>query len=371
MTLGVLPLIMAWTIIGTATTVEALYVARILCGLSFGVCYTVIPMYLGEIASPKIRGSITIMVTLMNKTGVLLGYSIGATVSFRQQAFCSLVPPIAFLLLSPWLVESPYFLLKLGEREKAGKCLRKLRGHNVPAELGEMMSTVQKSIEQPGTFRELFQGSANRQALIILIGLTSIQMLCGSPAAIGYSQTIFKKAGTQYEPGHVSIVFAAVQLMAVFLSASIVDRVGRKPLILTSISGMAVCHFCVGTHFLLIRLAMPTNAYVPVVAIMLFIVCYAIGMASAFYAVLGEIFPTHLRAKAGALYTIISSVCSFLVYKFFQVISDGVGIEISFLGFGFICAMYIPFVLFFVPETKCKSLGEIWMGLDAKRRRVK
>lgn len=345
-----------------------------LCGLTYGLCYTVVPMYLGEISSDKIRGGITIMLTVMVKLGILITYSVGPYVSFHTLPWINLAAPGLFLMLVYWVPETPYYLLDTNKPKEAEACLIKLRGHtNVQAELSMMQESVNKAQEHSGsiraTLRDLFFTRGNRRALVIIIGLTSIQILCGSQAIIAYSEMIFTRIDSGLAPAHISIIFGVVQLIAAAFSASVVDLVGRRPLLLISVGGTALCNFIVGLYFFLERQGIDTQplAWIPILAIMVFIVCYVLGLASVLFALLGEIFPSNLKAVAGAVYTITSSAYSFAVHKLFQVVSDGIGSDAAFWGFAGFGIIFIPFIYFLVPETKGKPLDQILEELNSEK----
>lgn len=370
--IGVIPISLAWILIGFANAVPYLYVARFMCGLTSGLCYTVIPMYIGEIASDKIRGGLTVMLTIIVKTGVLLVYFIGPLVTFSQLAFLGLIPPVVFLLTVSWLPETPYYLLGENRSDEAFKNLSKLRGHaNVHEELDEMALSVKKSQENKAEFKELLQAGGNRKALIILVGLTSAQILCGSQVIIAYAQTIFNRVGTNFETSDISIILGIVQLITVAVAASIIDFVGRRPLLLISVGGTAICNAVVGVYFLLERLQIDIKqiTWVPVLALMIFIICYNLGMSTVLFAVLGEIFPKNLRAKAGAVYAMTTSTYSFSVSKLFQVVSDGLGSDVTFFGFAMFGFIFFPFVWCVVPETKGKSLNLILEELNSIKKK--
>lgn len=371
-TFGIIPIIIAWILKATATIVELIFVARILCGFTFGVCLCVMPMYLGEIASPIIRGSLAIILTLMSKSGVLLAYSIGPFVSFQALAYISLTPCILFLIATLWLPETPYFLLGKNRSEEALVSLKKLRGHeNVHNELERMSLAVQKSKDNTGKFNDLFHTRGNRRALIILIGLASIQMLCGSQAVLAYSQTIFKTIDTanNFNPSIISIILASVQLATVILCTLTVDRVGRRPLLLLSITGTTICNIIVGLYFFLdLTMDTTTFAWLPIATIMVFIFCYNIGLPTVNLAILGEIFPTNLKAIAGLTYTIWTALLSFTVSKLFQVVSDGLGSHVTFWGFAVFGLIFIPFAWLLIPETKGKPFDVILQEFNAKKK---
>lgn len=337
--------------------------------MTYGLSYTVIPMYIGEIASDKYRGAMTILLTIMMKTGVLLAYVVGPYVSIRTMAWLSMIPPAMFLITIKWIPETPYYQLGRNRDEESFATLSKLRGHEyVNAELQMMSNAVRKSEDNNGTFKELFYTRGSRKALIILMGLTSIQILCGSQAIIAYVETIFSKVGTQLDASEVSIIFGSVQLASAAFAASIVDSIGRRPLLMTSVTGTAVCNATVGIFFLLEKLQIDVSSitWLPVLAMMSFIFFYVIGLSTVLFAVLGEIFPKNLKSVAGAVYTINSSILSFTVSKLFQVVSDGWGSDVTFLGFAFFGFLFVPFVWFIVPETKGKPLDSILEKLNSK-----
>lgn len=362
---------MSWIIIATAEVVSLLYVARIFCGLTFGLCYTVLPIYLGEIASDKIRGALTIMMTIMMTTGVLLAYCIGPFVSFRLLPSLNLIVPVCFLATVYWLPETPYFLLGQNRTIEARQCLVRLRGHDdVNAELDMMSTAVTKAkATNTGTLRELLYTRGSRRAVIIVFGLSCIQILCGSQAIIAYSETIFHRVGSEMEPSTITIIFGTVQVVAAGFSASVVDLIGRRPLLLASVCGTMLCNFVVGLYFFLERQGVDISSlsWLPIVALMLFIVFYIFGMATVIYALIGEIFPSNLKAVAGALYTITSSAISFAILKLFQVVSDGVGSDATFWGFAVFGLLFMPFIWFLVPETKGRPLDDILLELNANK----
>lgn len=328
------------------------------------------PIYLGEIASDKIRGALTIVLTIMMKSGVLLAYCIGPYVSFRLLPCLNLIIPVCFLATIYWVPETPYYLLGRNQTNEARKCLIRLRGHDeVHAELDMMSTAVTKAKDNNGTFRELLYTKGSRRAVIIIFGLACIQILCGSQAIIAYSETIFHKVDPEMEAAIITIIFGAVQLVAAGFSASVVDLVGRRPLLMASVAGTALCNFLVGLYFFLERqeVDITSLSWLPILAMMVFIVCYVIGMATVIFALLGEIFPSNLKAVAGALYTITSSAFSFAVHKLFQVVSDGIGSDASFWGFAIFGLLFIPFVWFLVPETKGKPLDVILLELNDKK----
>lgn len=361
------PLTIGWILILVAQSAEVLYVARLLHGFADCIGYCITPMYLGEIASDPIRGALGTLVTVMAKSGILLSYSVGPYVSVRTLPYILLIPCVLFFATFIWLPESPYFLIARKREMVATKSLENLRGHkNVEDELELIKVAVRKAEENRGTFKQLFK-DGNRKALIVAVGLVSCQQLCGSQAIIGYSETIFEEVGGIMEARETAILMAVVQVIAALFSSSVVDRLGRRFLLLVSTSGAAVCLFIVGTFFFFKNGNYDTSGltWLPITAIMLFIVSYTIGIAAVPFAILGEIFPTNIKAYAGAICVMTAALVGATVTKMFQVVTDGMGINYSFWFFALFSFLFIIFVYFLVPETKGKPLHVILEEMNA------
>ncbi|XP_055603826.1 facilitated trehalose transporter Tret1-like [Uranotaenia lowii] len=371
MLFAALPTIIGWILIGVAESVTVLYISRFLSGISYGMSYASIPIYLGEIASDPIRGSIGTLLTVMAKLGIFIEYSIGPFVGFRTLAWISLTFPVAFVFLFIWMPESPYYLLSQDKADAAEKSLRWLRKRDgIEDELAMMKAAVVRSKQNKGTFRDLLT-HGNRRSLIIVLGLGALQQLCGSQAVIAYSQQIFEEVQSGLEAHESSIMMAGIQLVTAAFSSSIVDRAGRRPLLLISTAGCAVGTFVVGLYFFLQQQGVEVQSYswIPLVVMMLYIISYTIGLATVPFAILGEVFPTNVKAVAAAMYTIVAATVGFGVSKLYQVISDELGTYVSFWIFAVCSALFLIFVFVLVPETKGKPLDQILEEMKSPEKR--
>lgn len=361
---------LAWILVGFANSVWMLYVARFLSGIAYGTAYSATPLYLGEIASDFIRGSIGTLLTVMAKLGILFVYAVGPYVEVSILAWILLSLPILFCLVFYWLPESPYFLIDKDKPEEAKQSLQWLRGNdNIDEELDRMKLAIQKARQNKGTFKELF-AAGNRRSLIIVLGLGALQQLCGSQAVIAYSQSFFEEVGSDLQPHESSIILAVVQLITAAFSSSIVDRSGRRPLLLISTAGAAICTTIIGTYFFLVHMEVDMEglSIIPMIVIMIFIISYTIGLATVPFAILGEIFPTNIKAVAASAYTMFASAMGFGVLKLYQILSDEVGIYATFWAFAVCSYFFVIFVWYLVPETKGKPLAQILdeMGVTKK-----
>ncbi|XP_058828581.1 facilitated trehalose transporter Tret1-like [Topomyia yanbarensis] len=371
--LSVIPLTIGWVMITFAEHVSTIYAARFLHGISHGTVYSVAPIYLGEISSSAIRGSTGILVTVMAKLAFLLEYSIGPYVDFKTLARMSLTFPIVFLVLFSWMPESPYYLLAGDKHEAALASLCWLRrcdgqSEELYQEFNQMKTLIEKGRHNQTTIKELFKKmggillqKSNRKSLIIILVLSCGMQLTGINAILGYSQTIFSKLEMGLQAAELSIVLAAVQLLAVVIPTFAVDRAGRRPLLLISCGGSLLGLLICSIYFTLDAFGYSVQAFswVPFLGTLGFIVAFALGLATVPFAILGEVFPKHIKANANAAFAIITSVVVFTVVKLFQVISDGVGTFVSFWIFSVCTAGSGALIYWIIPETKGQSLEAI------------
>ncbi|XP_001865011.2 facilitated trehalose transporter Tret1-like [Culex quinquefasciatus] len=363
--LSVIPLLVGWIIIGLASNVPMIYLARFLQGISYGTVYSVTPIYLGEISSNAIRGSTGVLVTVMAKLAFLLEYSIGPFVTFRALSWISLCFPIAFLATFLWMPETPYYLLAQGNDKAALNSLRWLRrlddnSIELNKEFQQMKSLIEKQKQNQTSMGALFAKS-NRKCLVIILLLSCGMQLTGINAILGYSQTIFSKLDMDLKAAELSIIMAVVQLIAVIIPTFVVDKAGRRPLLFISSGGSVLGLVTCSVFFTMDTLGYPVEefSWVPFVGTLFFIISFAVGLATVPFAILGEVFPKHIKANANAVFAMITSVVVFAVVKLFQVISDGAGTYVSFWIFSLCTTCTGVLIYFFIPETKGKSFEVI------------
>lgn len=149
-----------------------------------------------------------------------------------------------------------------------------------------------------------------------------------------------------------------------------VDKAGRKPLLLISLTGVSICTTIVGLYFFLERYNVNVNniGWIPITSLMLFKVCHGIGLSVVVFALLAEMFPKNLKGVVAATYTIFAGVSDAAVGKIFPTISDQFGSDVSFWVLSGCSYLFIPFIILLIPETKGKPLDVILNDLKSKRR---
>ena len=362
-------MVIGWVLILVADSVLYLYVSRLMCGFAAGfILFSVVPMYLGEIASDKIRGSILSISSIFIKSGNVFTFAIAPFVSIYAMAWFLLIPPLLFYVAFFWCPESPYYLLGKGKRDEALKSLARLRSRsNVEEELQIIEEAVKQSNANRGSYKDLLSPD-HRRGLIIMLLLGFGSQACGIEPMVLYSEVIFSQIGNDFiEPGYINIVFAIAFVLGTIVANLLIDRVGRRKLMLFSVFVLAVCHTINTVFFNYQKNGFDVQfiSWLPIVSMLLLIFGAGSGIATLLVSLIGEIFAKHMKAYAVVLLTIVTSGSSFGFSKLFQYMSENFGYDSIFgifAGFGF---LFIPIFWWIIPETNGKPLGEILVELKS------
>ncbi|XP_034939790.1 facilitated trehalose transporter Tret1-like [Chelonus insularis] len=371
-----IPLTIGWILIIIAWNPYVLYISRFVSGLGQGIVYVVCPMYIGEIADKKIRGALGSFIKLMVTFGELYAHAIGPFVNYHNLAYSCVIIPVLFFASFIWTPESPYYLIMKGDQEGAIKSLSSLRRYKskdrLQNDLDEMTKTVYTDMKNRGHFWDLFRSEGNRKAMIIIFGLQVVLQFSGLAAIESYTQEIIAGSESGLNPGVAVIILSLFQFVAGLGAAALVDKAGRRSLLLstTSLCGIALSISCI---FYLMKLQfkyyMSDVGWILDASIISYELICALGLNPLPYMMMGELFPTNVKGVAVSLSNIWASFLAFFVAKMYQVVTDTCGIYASLAWFASSCFFGIGFIYFFVPETNGKSLAEIQEELNRGKKK--
>lgn len=166
-----IPFIFSWLLVGLASSSTLMFVGRFMGGVSDGLSFTAVPMYLGEIAEPKTRGLLASVCPVSIVIGILLINILGTFLPLDTVAFIAISLPVLLLATFSWMPESPYFYVMWGRFREAEKSLQALRGcQDVSEELNRISASVKEQNENKGKLLDLFTDKSNRKGLIITLG---------------------------------------------------------------------------------------------------------------------------------------------------------------------------------------------------------
>lgn len=357
--------VLSYLILIFTTAVGAVLAARLIQGFGVGFVMTVQSMYIGEIASNEYRGALGSLMQLCIVTGILYVYCVGPYVSYVALQWACLALPIIFAAAFFFMPETPAFYISKGRKNEAIASLQWLRGKSadgVQDELQDTTASIEESMKNKANVTDLYKSKGNLKALIICCGLISFQQLSGINVILFYSQTIFAKTGSSMSPAISTILVGIVQVLASGATPLIVDRLGRKPILLVSAGGMCLAHALMGTFFYMDHIkseSLDSIMWLPIFALIFFVTVYCVGFGPLPWAVLGEMFPVNVKSIASSIVASTCWVLGFLVLQFFSTLDEAVGSHWSFWIFGIFCGVAFVFTLTLVMETKGMSLQQI------------
>lgn len=365
--LAAIPSIVGWLLIALANSFAMLLSARLLIGFCLGLMYVAMPIYFAEIASTKIRGSVSMLVTVSIRCGILFAYVVGQYLSISLVAWTALVFPFAFLLLFMRCPESPYYLLDAQDPTAAHHSLVQLRGHaDVQSELDQMQIVVDSNQRNRPSFLELI-APQNRRSLLILVALIIVAIFSSANSIMAYAEMIFGHIGSDFPAGYSSIILGCVELTASVCGSIFIDKFGRRRILFVSLTVSFICNGILTIYFSLRRwYDVSWWAWFPIVIIMIGNGFTSFGMMPMSVVILGEIFPKHLKGIGGITLVTCNGLGSCLAFKIFLIVVDSLGYDVMFGVFMIICLAVAPFLWHILPETKEKSFQVILDEIRAK-----
>jgi len=350
-----------------AGNLPVLIAGRLAVGVAIGVASYTAPLYISEMAPPKLRGALVTLNQLAITTGILLAYVIDTAFApnggWRLMFAFGALPAIVLGLGIAVLPESPRWLLLHRHKEEAVKVLTRIRGtRDVMAEVNDIVEHAEPG---HGKLADLFSPIV-LPVLFCGIALAVIQQFTGINTVIYYAPTIFQAAG--FHSNETAIVATAgvglVNVLMTMVSIPLIDRLGRRPLLVISLTGMGVSLAALGLGF---AIGGETLKWIGVFSLAVYIGSFAIGLGPVFWLLISEIFPLNVRGQAASVATMANWLSNFVVSLTFLSLLNALGSVWTFLLYAVLCVVGIWFCLRFVPETKGVPLE--WIERDLRARR--
>lgn len=366
---------------GWAHSFTAFIVWRIIGGTAIGMSSIVSPLYIAEISPAAIRGRLVSLNQFAIVVGILLAQVVnwriarpvaaGLTASamlhswdvqyaWRWMFSAVVVPSLVFTVAALFLPESPRWLLVRKRAEAANDVLQRVGGPSYAAsEIAAIERSLASKSASRSSWRELLRPGA-RNILLLGMALAALQQWTGINILFNYAGTIYRSAGYGANSIFLDIVITgAINLVFTVLAMALVDRVGRRPLMIYGCLGIAISHsLCaLGYYF----------HWSPAVVLsltLLAIACYSLTLAPVTWVLVTEIFPNCLRSHGVSMSVSALWIASFLLTYTFPELNRLVGMSGVFYTYSAICLLGCVLIVFYVPETKGRTLEEIGSGMS-------
>jgi sugar porter (SP) family MFS transporter len=338
-----------------------LIAARVVIGLAVGSASMVVPLYISETAPPRVRGGLVSFNQLAITLGILISYlvdyGLASSQNWRLMFGLAAVPAILMFAGMLFQHESPHWLITQGREDEARAVLRLVREEgNIDAEIAQ----VRELSRRKSSFREVFD-PAVRHVLIIGVALAVFQQITGINTIIYYAPTLLASAGLGSSAALLAnAVNGAVNVGMTIVAIRLLDRVGRRPLLLSGTTGMAVGLVVVAVTFLIGGSHLHGgSALIAIAGLLIFTGSFAIGLGPVFWLLISEIYPVKIRGQAMSVATMANWGANFAVTISFLTLLGALGGAGTFFLFAGLTIVALAYFQWQVPETRNRSLHAI------------
>ncbi len=349
--------------VGTALTpdVSLLIIGRIIVGIAIGIASETAPLYISEVAPPKERGSLVslnqLAITLGIVVSYLVDYSLSAIHGWRYMLGLAAIPAIVLGLGMLPLPDTPRWLVNHNEKDEARKALKRVRGN---VDIENELDDIEKSLKEQKTGRaELFNPMV-KPALIIGVSLAIFQQVTGINTVIYYAPIIFQFAGVTSASAAIfsTLLVGVVNVSFTIVAILLLDRIGRRPLLLIGLAGMILSLILIGMSFYVTSL-FGLLGTLATAGLMVYVASFAIGLGPVFWLLISEIYPLKVRGLAMSIASEANWGSNLIVALTFLTLIQLIGKPGTFWLYAAIGIFAWIFAYKLVPETKGHTLEEI------------
>jgi sugar porter (SP) family MFS transporter len=341
-----------------ATSVAVLIAGRGILGVAIGLSSSAVPVYIAEISPERRRGGYVALFQLAITVGIFLAYVVNYVFAsidgWRWMFLCGVAPALVLFGGVLVLPRSPRWLALAGRNEEAREVLAAIGEGDVDEELAAIEASFEHA--QAG-WRELWAPFA-RNALLVGLGLGVFQQFIGINTVIYYAPTILQFSG--FKSATVSILatmgVGAVNVAMTLVAVRLIDRVGRRPLLLGGLIPMALALVAIGVAF---DLRSGAVRWIAIASLIVYVGAFAVSWGWGFWLLNAELYPLEVRGRGTGLVVMVQWAANLTVSLTFLLLIHAIGKPATFWLYAALCAAAIVFTAIFVPETKGKTLEEI------------
>jgi sugar porter (SP) family MFS transporter len=338
-----------------------LVAARVVIGLAVGSASMVVPLYIGEVVPPRIRGALVSFNQLAITSGILVSYlvdyGLASSQNWRLMFGLAAIPAILMFTGMVFQRESPHWLIAQGREDEARQVLRRVRPEgDIDAEIAE----VRELSGRTSSFREVLS-PAVRNVMIIGVAMAVFQQITGINTVIYYAPTLLASAGLGNSAALLAnVVNGAVNVLMTIVAIRLLDRTGRRRLLLSGTTGMAVGMIVVALTFLIGGSRLHgAAAYIAIAGLLIYTGSFAVGLGPVFWLLISEIYPVRIRGQAMSVATMANWGANFVVTVSFLTLLSVIGNAGTFFLFAGLSIVAVAYFQRKVPETRDRSLQDI------------
>jgi len=337
-----------------------LVVGRIVTGLGVGLASFTSPLYISEISPSNVRGKLVSLAQFVLTIGIVVAYLIDFALApasnWRAMFGLAVVPGLALVIGMALMPESPRWLIDKGHYDQAMVVLQQV--HDTKEAAQAEVDRIKKELAEEKTgWKELFAPDV-KPMLVIGVLLAVFQQVTGINTVIYYAPTIFQLAGFFSASAAIfaTVGVGAVNVIVTLVALMLIDRLGRRPLLIVSLSGMVASLALLATAF---SSRFPFTGSLAAISLMAYVGFFAIGLGPVFWLLISEIYPLSVRGLATSMAALTNWASNFVVALTFLLLVQALGKTGTFLLYAVLGVAALVFVMKYVPETKDLSLEVI------------
>uniref|UniRef100_A0A1B6DVS5 Major facilitator superfamily (MFS) profile domain-containing protein n=1 Tax=Clastoptera arizonana TaxID=38151 RepID=A0A1B6DVS5_9HEMI len=366
----VVPFALSWTIVILTRSVTMLYLCKLTQGVCMGTVLCACPIYIAEISQPSIRGMLSTSLISMWYAGLILAYTVGSYTAYDTTAYVSLTTSIIYILPLYFLPESPYFYFMKARRREAVKSLSYYRDKNL-TELTDEISSIEEYVNKEKSDRpsllSLFTEPIPLRCLFIISVINIVTVFTGITATYAYSTKIFSTTSHSATPEQYSIIISVIFFLTNFLTTFLIDKVGRRVIVLVSCVG---CFFSNSTAaiFFYVESKMDVTPFqwAPLIIISSYCIFVSVGLNPLANSFQGELFPANTRSIASGFNAFTIAITSSTCLKLFYINDTYIGMYFNYVMFAFFAGLGAILLYIYMPETKDKTFAQIQRELKQR-----
>ena len=348
------PFVAGWTMVAGAKVTSLFYIGRFMTGVGLGAISFAVPVYVAEISPARYRGALESVLHIGINLGGFLAYSLGAGLNWHWLAIAAAVPITFMAILMLAFPETPRWLVKNGRIDEACQALvffRKASLKQCEDECEEIQRTLET--DERISLRDFTKPTIYRP-LIISMMLLFFHQFSGTNAVMTYASTMLRDAGIS-NANVAEIAIVAVRLTGTGISCLIVDKVGRRILVIIPAAVMCASMAVLGAS----RYCDGFPPSITLISLCCFIFGFALGIGPMAWLIMSEIFSTQVRGVASGMAVLVNWLCCFIVIKFYGHMETSMHSYGTYWFFAAVCFACMIYAFVFLPETKGKTLEEM------------
>ncbi|XP_033150846.1 facilitated trehalose transporter Tret1-like [Drosophila busckii] len=359
----IVPYVCFWLLSYYAQSVEYLYLARLLAGVTGGAGYIVFPIYISEISDANIRGRLSSLIMLSVNIGVLAGYILSHNVAYALAPFWAIPFPICYFISNLFLPETPHYLImkrKFAAAEKSFRFYKNIDAADKAA-MWEFEDIKHKLTSEQGQQRSCSTQDFVTPAALKAYATAAVLIICnqftGTSCFTTYMANIFAVSHTTLDVNMCTIIIGVVQIVGTYTATLLCDRCGRKILLLCSTLGASISLGIFGVYVYLAKdYDLSAVGWLPLLLLSLDVFVCNIGLVGVFFVQMVELMPSKIRSVVISIVVVLLSCMVFVTLKIFPICMDRFGVEYTMWGCSSVGLFGFIYFGLFLTETKGKAL---------------